>query len=212
MFESLAALIVEGFELDIHGCRVSNTGAKCQPIRKRPTLVIVSPDSEGNDRLSKKEADESKEIPSPLDGLLDTGLREIASKKEFKRFLELQGAPIKSLIKSSFNSFVENILPLEKTSNLLKTEGMDLKPAVISGMSTGLPTDIRFPFDRANLDDLILGKNFIKKDLKQPVVRCLIKMSNGFSKAPPAKWNFRSLITCLESLSSPVSLRTTSRL
>jgi len=163
LFESLAALIVEGFELDIPAAESPTQPQNVHPIRKRPTLAIVSSIGETDDRLSKKEANKSKEIPSPLDGLLDTELREIASKSEFKRFLELQGAPIKSLIKSSFTSFVENILPLERTSNLLKTEGMDLKPVVISGMSTGLPTDIRSPFDKANLDDLILGKNFIKK-------------------------------------------------
>ncbi|MGP8283785.1 MAG: SDR family NAD(P)-dependent oxidoreductase [Desulfomonilaceae bacterium] len=163
LFESLAALIVEGFELDIPAAESPTQSQNVHPIRKRPTLAIVSSVGDTDDRLSKKEANKSKEIPSPLDGLLDTELREIASKMEFKRFLELQGAPIKSLIKSSFTSFVENILPLERTSNLLKTEGMDLKPVVISGMSTGLPTDIRFPFDKANLDDLILGKNFIKK-------------------------------------------------
>ncbi len=99
---------------------------------------------------------------SPLDWLLDAELEEIVAKKEFKTFVKLQANPIRTLIKSSFSSFVENILPLEKTVTVVKTEGMNFNPVVISGMAAGLPSDTRFVFDKANLDDLIFGKNFIK--------------------------------------------------
>ena len=75
----------------------------------------------------------------------------------------LRGAPIRSLIKAGFENYVTNILPMEKTAVQVKSEGMDFRPPVISGLAAGLPSDVRFPFDRESLDDLILGRNFIKK-------------------------------------------------
>ena len=98
-----------------------------------------------------------------LDGLLDDELRRIASQQEFARFLEIQGEPVRALIKSGFQTFVTNVLPLEKTAMQVKSEGMDFAPVVISGIAAGLPSDVRFPFDRETLDELIQGRNYIKK-------------------------------------------------
>ena len=67
------------------------------------------------------------------------------------------------LIKSGFQTFVTNVLPLEKTAMQVKSEGMDFAPVVISGIAAGLPSDVRFPFDRETLDELIQGRNYIKK-------------------------------------------------
>ena len=45
----------------------------------------------------------------------------------------------------------------------VKSEGMDFAPVVVSGIAAGLPSDVRFPFDRETLDELIQGRNYIKK-------------------------------------------------
>ncbi|MGC8602261.1 MAG: SDR family NAD(P)-dependent oxidoreductase [Desulfomonilaceae bacterium] len=183
LFESLAALIVEGFELDIEAAETSAQQQNVYPIRKKPALALVESDSNYHD-LSKKKTDKPVEPSGSLDALLDPELRDIVSKNEFKRFIELQGDPIKNLIKSSFKTFVDNILPLEKTVTLVKTEGMDFRPVVISGMATGLPSDVRFPFDKANLDDLILGKNFIKKVPEKTRRKMLEKNVERLLKGP----------------------------
>lgn len=162
LFESLAALIVEGFELNIHAAEISHQTPHTERFRQRTNLAVVPT---GIEQGHPQDATVTvlQKTTSPLDALLDAELEDIASKPEFTRFVELQGKPIRSLIKSSFDTYIDNILPLEKTVILVKTEEINFKPVVISGIAAGLPSDIRFPFDKENLDDLILGKNFIKR-------------------------------------------------
>ncbi|MEW6349527.1 MAG: SDR family NAD(P)-dependent oxidoreductase [Thermodesulfobacteriota bacterium] len=146
LLESVAALAAEGIPLSLSGARASLE----QPA-ERPRLVVVSPRAE-----PKHEA-------HPLESLLDDEIRKIAGQTEFKRYLDTQGSPIRGLIRSGFENYVTNILPLERTAIQVKSEGMDFRPPVVSGLAAGLPSDVRFPFDRDSLDDLILGRNFIKK-------------------------------------------------
>ena len=162
LLESFAALIVEGFEIDIDAAEIPSLSGEVPSKRKKSSLTLVSKGHDSIQRLGY-ETKLEHDPPSSLDWLLDEELKEIVSRKEFKKFVELQVNPIRTLIKSSFSSFVENILPLEKTVTMVKTEGMNFKPVVISGMAAGLPSDTRFVFDKANLDDLIYGKNFIKR-------------------------------------------------
>ena len=162
LLESLAALIVEGFELDIHAAEIPHQTTHTERLRQRTNLAVV-PNGIEQGRPPDVTVTVTERASSPLDALLDAELEDIASKPEFTRFVELQGNPIRSLIKSSFNTYVDNILPLQKTVTMVKTEEINFRPVVISGMAAGLPSDVRFPFDKANLDDLILGKNFIKK-------------------------------------------------
>lgn len=161
LFESLAALIVEGFELNIHAAEISHQTPHTEKFRQKSNLAVVPKGIE--QRQQDVTITALQKTTSGLDALLDAELEDIASKPEFTRFIELQGNPIRGLIKSSFNTYLDNILPLEKTVTLVKTEEINFKPVVISGMAAGLPSDIRFPFDKENLDDLILGKNFIKR-------------------------------------------------
>ncbi|MEJ2368770.1 MAG: type I polyketide synthase, partial [Acidobacteriota bacterium] len=155
--EALAVLAAEGVAVNWDG---PEKGQTISERRERPALRIVAkppapvPDPAAAARPS---------APHPLEDLLDAELREIAAQKEFSRFLELQGEPIRDLIKSGFRSFAKNILPMERTIRQVTSEGMDFQPVVVSGLSAGLPSDVRLPFELENLDDLIMGRNFIKK-------------------------------------------------
>jgi hypothetical protein len=61
---------------------------------------------------------------------------------------------------------------------------MDFNPVVVSGLAAGLPSDERFPFDRETLDDLILGRNFIKKIPEDGRRRMLEKNVERLLKGP----------------------------
>ncbi len=125
-----------------------------------------------------------QDVDGPLSALIDDELKEISRQREFARFLEIQGEPIKVLIKSGFQNFMRNVLPLEKTVRQVQSEGMNFAPVVISGIAAGLPSDVRFPFDRETLDDLILGKNFIKKISDQTREEMLEKNVERLIKGP----------------------------
>ena len=152
LMETLAAMAAEGIPVDFHGGDVSrvHTGT-------RPRLAVVPP------RDDVRALPPAPPEPHALENLLDEDIRKVADQVDFKRYLKTQGAPIRSLIKAGFDNYLTTILPMEKTAVQVKSEGMDFRPPVISGLAAGLPSDVRFPFDRACLDDLILGRNFIKK-------------------------------------------------
>ena len=157
--ETLAALIAEGVSVDFAAAEALPETART-PHRQRPALKIVK----RSEPTARDDVTPAAAQPAGLlDGLLDDELRRIASQQEFARFLEIQGEPVRALIKSGFQTFVTNVLPLEKTAMLVKSEGMDFAPVVISGIAVGLPSDVRFPFDRETLDELIQGRNYIKK-------------------------------------------------
>jgi phosphopantetheine--protein transferase-like protein len=160
LMETLAALAAEGIPVDFSGADGPTEAAQPSARRERAELRVVTQDSEAVSRQIKPAREKQSD---PLEGLLDPEIRDIASQKEFGRFLEIQGEPIRQLIKSSFQTFVKNVLPLERTARQVKSEGMDFKPVMVSGLAAGLPSDVRFPFDKETLDDLILGRNFIKK-------------------------------------------------
>lgn len=155
LMEALAALSVEGVNIDLAGPQADASRRK-----ESAVLMLVKETSATG---PKAPALAPAAAPNPLDPLLDEQLREAASKAEFPRFLELQAEPIRALIKTGFDTYLKSIVPMEKTVIQVKSEGMDFQPVVISGISAGLPSDVRFPFDRETLDDLILGRNFIKR-------------------------------------------------
>ncbi|HMK37470.1 MAG TPA: SDR family NAD(P)-dependent oxidoreductase [Desulfomonilaceae bacterium] len=181
LMETLAALAAEGIPVDFSGGSVDVESHGAQRSSRRPELKIVQSVRE---TVPVQTSALDAGVPELLEGLLDPELREIAGKKEFQRFLEIQGEPIRGLIKSGFQTFVKNVLPMEQTVRQVKSEGMDFKPAVISGISAGLPSDVRFPFDRESLDDLILGRNFIKKVSKDGRRNMLEKNVERLVKGP----------------------------
>ncbi|HTY25739.1 MAG TPA: SDR family NAD(P)-dependent oxidoreductase [Desulfomonilaceae bacterium] len=161
LMESLAALIAEGVSVDFAAAEVFHTASKSSERQQRVELKVVRKDA--TPAIREEAAPPAAAAPHPLEGLLDEEVRRITSQKEFSRFLEIQGEPIRALIKSGFETFVTKVLPLEKTAMQVKTEGMDFAPVVVSGIAAGLPSDVRFPFDRETLDELIQGRNYIKK-------------------------------------------------
>jgi acyl transferase domain-containing protein/NAD(P)H-dependent flavin oxidoreductase YrpB (nitropropane dioxygenase family)/NAD(P)-dependent dehydrogenase (short-subunit alcohol dehydrogenase family)/phosphopantetheinyl transferase (holo-ACP synthase)/acyl carrier protein len=156
LMETLAALAAEGAEID---WSAADEAPGIPVAHERPQLHVVRPDS----RQVPEPVHLPAPVPGPLEGLLDSELRQIAGHKDFPRFVVLQGEPIRNLIKSSFQSFVEHIVPMENTLRVVRSEGMDFQRVVVSGISAGLPSDVRFPFDGENLDDLVNGRNFIKR-------------------------------------------------
>ncbi len=191
LMESLAALMIEGFEVDIEGAEANPS--KASSATRKPELRVVRPQDETIQRQPDPAPQPVKLIPSPMDILLDEELKQIAAKNEFKRYVELQGNPIRALLKTGYQSFVENILPLEKTVQTVRSEGMDFDPVVVSGVSAGLPSDVRFAFDRENLDDLILGKNFIKQVPEYGRVDMLDKNVERLYKGPDGEAGLRSV-------------------
>lgn len=155
LMEALAALAAEGVAVNFDEAEKPQVSAS-KPRRERPELKLVT-------QTVPETAPVAPAGSQLLQGLLDEEIRDIASQKEFSRYLEFQGESIRALIKTGYKSFVENVLPLDKTVKTLRSEGMDFQPVVVSGISAGLPSDVRFPFDRDTLDDLIMGRNFIKK-------------------------------------------------
>lgn len=157
LMEALAALAVEGVPVDFE--KAEKPAARPPRVhREKPELKVVT-----QVVVQPASAPAPQRGPEALEGLVDQEIREIASKKEFARFLEIQGEPIRALIKTGYKSFVENVLPMERTVRTVQSEGIDFQPVVVSGISAGLPSDVRFPFDKETLDDLIMGRNFIKK-------------------------------------------------
>jgi len=161
LMETLAVLACEGVPADLAAAEATQPEAASAGQQRRPELRVVAAPASQPEVTAAPPA--VQVAPDPLEGLLDEEIREIAAKNEFRRFLELQGEPIRSLIKSGFRTFVKNVLPLDMTVKQVQSEGMNFKPVVVSGIAAGLPSDVRFPFDRETLDDLILGRNFIKK-------------------------------------------------
>ena len=190
LMESMAALLVEGFDIDFDKAEAGFTEASSV---RRPELKVVRSTERIVHSAAEAQPPVVRTIPSPLDSLLDDDLRQMVAKKEFGRYVELQGAPIRALLKTGYQSFVENILPLEKTVETVKSEGMDFAPVVISGVSAGLPTDVRFAFDRENLDDLILGKNFIKQVPEHGRIDMLDKNLERLYKGPNGEADLRTV-------------------
>ncbi|MFZ5865031.1 MAG: SDR family NAD(P)-dependent oxidoreductase [Thermodesulfobacteriota bacterium] len=176
LMEALAALSVEGVNFDLAGPQAAASQRK-----ERPVLMLVK---ETTQTASKEAVPALATASNPLDPLLDPQLREVASKAEFPRYLELQAEPIRALIKTGFDTYLKSILPMEKTVIQVKSEGMDFQPVVISGISAGLPSDVRFPFDRETMDDLILGRNFIKRVPEQGLHDMVEKNIERLYKGP----------------------------
>ena len=182
LMETLAALVAEGVPVDVTAAESRPQERQLPVATSRPELRVVT--STVRETAPPPSQGPAERSPDPLESLLDPELREIAAKNEFRRFIELQGEPIRNLIKSGFHTFVKNVLPLDKTVKQVQSEGMDFKPVVVSGIAAGLPSDVRFPFDRETLDDLILGHNFIKKVPEERRLEMLEKNVERLFKGP----------------------------
>lgn len=165
--ETLAALAVEGVPVNFRGGSAAEEfSAPLEVQAPKPELKVVS---HGRTKESAAHPEGTRTsiqlVPQPhaLDRLLDEEIRQVAAQPEFSRYLEMQAEPIRAFIKSGYHSFVKHILPMERTVRQVQSEGMDFQPVVVSGIAAGLPVDVRFPFDKEALDDLILGRNFIKQ-------------------------------------------------
>jgi len=183
LMETIAALAAEGMAVNFDGAERAQAVVPRVAQPARPELRIVPRERPA---LPPAPAEPQTAAPHALDALLDAEVRRIASEREFGRFLDMQGEPIRGLIKSGYENFVKTVLPLERTVRQVESEGMNFKPVVVSGTAAGLPSDVRFPFDRETLDDLILGRNFIKKvsaesrrDMLEKNVERLLKGPSG---------------------------------
>jgi acyl transferase domain-containing protein/NAD(P)H-dependent flavin oxidoreductase YrpB (nitropropane dioxygenase family)/NAD(P)-dependent dehydrogenase (short-subunit alcohol dehydrogenase family)/phosphopantetheinyl transferase/acyl carrier protein len=163
LMETLAALAVEGVPVDFNGADKLPAPAATRPDRKKAELRVVEELRPAPTPVAPAPVAAQKTAPSALDALLDPELRQLAEKKEFDGFLKQQAEPIRSLIKSGFQTYVKTVVPLERTVRQVESQGINFIPVAISGTSAGLPSEVRFPFERESLDDLILGGNFIKK-------------------------------------------------
>lgn len=185
LMETLAALVVHGIPVDFDAAvRPTST----QPVPEQPALRVMPA---GESPTQTSHAAPESAAPHPLEALMDDELRKIASQTEFARYLELQAKPVRDLIKSGYENFVETILPMDKTVRQVQSEGMDFQPVVVSGIAAGLPSDIRFPFDRENLDDLVLGRNFIKQVPEEGRKRMLSKNIERLVKGPGGEVELR---------------------
>jgi phosphopantetheine--protein transferase-like protein len=156
LMEALAALAAEGVPVDF----TKGEEPAMQALERRsPGLTVVSKAQP----VVREVLVPAPSAPHPLDALMDQELRDITAQRDFRTYLEMQVEPIRALLKTGYQSYVAKVLPLEKTVRQVESEGMDFRPVVVSGLAAGLPSDVRFPFDRDTLDDLILGRNFIKK-------------------------------------------------
>lgn len=191
LMESLAALMVEGFDVrfdNSQGPSVTGLGGA-----QRTELKLVDSRDTVNSTVSRPESKPTEIAPSPLDSLIDDELKQIVTRKEFSRYVQIQGPSIRALLKTGYESFVETILPMEKVVQTMKSEGMNFDSVVISGCSAGLPSDVRFAFDRENLDDLILGKNFIKQVPETGRIDMLEKNVERLYKGPNGEADLRSV-------------------
>lgn len=182
LLETVAALIAEGVALDPQAgekqIAPADVAAEIQQAAtdEPPPIVVSSP--RASESYSHKQ--------NALAALIDDDIVAIADKPEFRSYLEVQGDFLRSIIKSGFKSFSDKVLPMHKTVKKVESEGFVFSPIVVSGISAGLPHDVRFPFDKESLDDLIAGKNFIKRvsDDSQRLmyeknVERLVKGANG---------------------------------
>ncbi len=191
LMESLAALMIEGFDVNMEAAELYSVKVPEQV--RRPELRVVRSDEPVRALQAQSLPQPVKLMASPLDMLLDDDLKKLATDKVFVRYLEMQGAPIRALLKTGYQSFVDTILPLEQTVQTVKSEGMDFDKVVISGISAGLPSDVRFAFDKDNLDDLILGKNFIKQVPEFGRVDMLEKNVERLYKGPDGEADLRTV-------------------
>jgi acyl transferase domain-containing protein/NAD(P)H-dependent flavin oxidoreductase YrpB (nitropropane dioxygenase family)/NAD(P)-dependent dehydrogenase (short-subunit alcohol dehydrogenase family)/phosphopantetheinyl transferase (holo-ACP synthase) len=155
--EALTALAVHGVPVDwtaLEGDRPSP-----ELFDERPPLRLVTKHAAVEIQPPVQTVYEA----SPLSPLLDDDLKRMSQESEFAGFIELQAEPIRALIKTGFQTYLKTVAPMERTIRVVKSEGIDFSPVVVSGASAGLPSEVRFPFDKENLDELIQGKNFIKR-------------------------------------------------
>lgn len=186
--EAAAALAAEGLPIDFSSAELIKDTAK-QAVPRQPVPLTVVPE---RPQTQLHEPTQSI-VKHPLDQLLDDELREIAAKADFARFLEFQAEPIRDLIKSGFKSWVKKVLPLERTVKHVESEGMEFKPVVFSGVSAGLPSDERFPFDHEVLDDLLLGRNFIKRVPDEARLEMLEKNVERLLKGPQGEVDIQAV-------------------
>jgi len=177
LMETLAALAAEAVEVNWIGA--DETRVRSDE-RERASVHMIRPRS----LQTPEPVPAAASSPAPFEALLDDELRQIVAHKDFARFVDLQGEPIRNLVRSSFRSFVQHIVPMENTLRLVKSEGMDFQPVVVSGIAAGLPSDVRFPFDGENLDDLVHGRNFIKRVPAEGQRRMLEKNIERLVKGP----------------------------
>ena len=184
LMETLAALAVEGIPVDFNGADRLPAPAATRPDRKKAELRVVEELKPVPAPVVAAPVSAPKTAPSSLEALLDPELRQLAQKKEFGSFLEQQGEPIRSLLKSGFHTYVKTVVPLERTVRQVESQGINFIPVAVSGTSAGLPSEVRFPFERESLDDLILGGNFIKKVPENERLSMLEKNVERLFKGP----------------------------
>ncbi len=178
LMETLAILTAEGYPVRYDDAE--------RPVVLKPELKVIQGGAQPVIKEVVREVvrEVTKYAPHPLDELLDAELRETAKSNDFARYLKMQGEPVRQLIKAGYENFLKTVLPLERTVIQVRTEGMSFDPVVVSGISAGLPSEVRFPFDRESLDDLILGGNFIKKASEETRRRMLEKNVERLVKGP----------------------------
>ncbi len=157
--ETVAALMTEGVALDLEAGEET-----IEPIDARAALLQpVASEAAPPPLVTSSSVGTSQTSHNVLARLIDEEIRAIADTAEFHSYLEVQGDFLRAMIKSGFKSFSDNVLPLHRTVKKVESEGFDFSPVVVSGLSAGLPHDVRFPFDKETLNDLIAGRNFIKR-------------------------------------------------
>ncbi len=184
LMETLAALAVEGIPVDFNGADKLPARTAPRPDRKKTELRVVEELKPAPIPVAAAPVPAQKTAPSALDALLDPELRQLTEKKEFDGFLKQQAEPIRSLLKSGFETYVKTVVPLERTVKQVESQGINFIPVAVSGTSAGLPSEVRFPFERESLDDLILGGNFIKKVPENGRLRMLEKNVERLFKGP----------------------------
>ena len=159
LLETVAALMTEGVALDPEAGEqwVAPMAAQAPLSEQTANATASAP------VVMPTEAGTSQTSDHALARLIDDEIRAIADTAEFHSYLEVQGDFLRDIIKSGFKSFSDKVLPLHRTVKKVESEGFDFSPVVVSGLSAGLPHDVRFPFDKEAIDDLIAGRNFIKR-------------------------------------------------
>lgn len=160
LLEAISALMTFGVPVDLERAEREENQAYSTgeiPGNQAPRVLEVStlPSSQTSSPNASRE--------ESLAGLIDEEIRQLAGKAEFQSYLDLQGEFLRSVIKSGFQSFSEKILPMQATVKKVESEGFDFQPVVVTGTAVGLPHDVRFPFDKETLEELLSGKNFIKR-------------------------------------------------
>lgn len=182
--EAITFLAVEGVKVDAIRDSTGKEPAAAWELRLGHQTLENALPIPGIDEISK---------PCGLEGLMDDELETMVSHQEFGGFLEHQGEPIRALIKSSFKTYMDTFVPLAKTVRNVRCERMDFQPVVINGAALGLPSEIRFPFDGQNLDELIIGRNFIRKVPEKVLDEMLAKNIDRVVKDDARGAEFRSV-------------------